>query len=95
MRQVLLSRRVPVCPLIKTRRRMRRWSLDGPGRRFWTCCGPGAMRRRGKTGRSARTPPWPVATRYGKRKEIYQATVDVAPIRIWLRDPPHDLQGRA
>ncbi len=32
-----------------------------------------------------------VATRYDKRKEIYQGTVDVASIRIWLRDPPHDL----
>jgi len=28
-----------------------------------------------------------VATRYDKRKEIYQGTVDVASIRIWLRDP--------
>jgi transposase len=36
-----------------------------------------------------------VATRYDKRKEIYQGTVDVASIRIWLRDPPHDLQDRA
>jgi transposase len=33
-----------------------------------------------------------VATRYDKRKEIYQGTVDVASIRIWLQDPPHDLQ---
>jgi transposase len=28
-----------------------------------------------------------VATRYDKRDFIYQATVDVASIRIWLRDP--------
>jgi len=28
-----------------------------------------------------------VATRYDKREFIYQGTVDVAPIRIWLRDP--------
>ena len=28
-----------------------------------------------------------VATRYDKREEIYQGTVDVASIRIWLRDP--------
>jgi transposase len=28
-----------------------------------------------------------VATRYDKRKQIYQGTVDVASIRIWLRDP--------
>jgi transposase len=28
-----------------------------------------------------------VATRYDKRKELYQGTVDVASIRIWLRDP--------
>ena len=27
-----------------------------------------------------------VATRYGKRKEIYQGTLDAASIRIWLRD---------
>jgi transposase len=36
-----------------------------------------------------------VATRYDKRKEIYQGTVDLASIRIWLRDPPHDLQDTA
>jgi transposase len=29
-----------------------------------------------------------VATRYDKRKEIFQGTVDAASIRIWLRDPP-------
>lgn len=28
-----------------------------------------------------------VATRYDKRARIYQGTVDVASIRIWLRDP--------
>jgi transposase len=28
-----------------------------------------------------------VATRYDKRQVIYQGTVDVASIRIWLRDP--------
>jgi transposase len=28
-----------------------------------------------------------VATRFDKRKRIYQGTLDVAAIRIWLRDP--------
>jgi transposase len=28
-----------------------------------------------------------LATRYDKREHIYQCTVDVASIRIWLRDP--------
>ena len=28
-----------------------------------------------------------VATRYDKRAFMYQGTVDVASIRIWLRDP--------
>jgi transposase len=28
-----------------------------------------------------------VATRYDKRDFMYKATVDVASIRIWLRDP--------
>ncbi len=28
-----------------------------------------------------------VATRYDKREHIYQGTIDVAAIRIWLRDP--------
>jgi transposase len=28
-----------------------------------------------------------VATRYDKRDFMYQATVDVASIRVWLRDP--------
>jgi transposase len=32
-----------------------------------------------------------VATRYDKRVLIYQGTVDVASIRIWLRDPVEDL----
>jgi transposase len=36
-----------------------------------------------------------IATRYGKRERIYQGTIDVASIRIWLRDPPHDLQDTA
>jgi transposase len=33
-----------------------------------------------------------VATRYDKRRRIYQGTIDVASIRIWLRNPPHDLR---
>jgi transposase len=28
-----------------------------------------------------------VATRYDKRERIYQGTIDVASIRIWLRGP--------
>ena len=28
-----------------------------------------------------------VATRYDKRERIYQCTIDVASISIWLRDP--------
>jgi len=28
-----------------------------------------------------------VATRYDKRERIFQGTVDLASIRIWLRDP--------
>ena len=28
-----------------------------------------------------------VATRYDKRDYVYQATLDVASIRVWLRDP--------
>jgi transposase len=31
-----------------------------------------------------------VATRYDKRERIYQGTVDVASIRIWLKDPVQD-----
>ena len=30
-----------------------------------------------------------VATRYDKREYVYLGTIDVASIRIWLRDPPH------
>ena len=33
-----------------------------------------------------------VATRYDKRDYMYQATIDVASIRIWLRDPVPDLR---
>ncbi len=33
-----------------------------------------------------------VATRYDKRELIYQGSIDFASIRLWLRDPPHDLQ---
>ena len=29
-----------------------------------------------------------VATRYDKREYVYAGTIDVASIRIWLRDPP-------
>ena len=39
-----------------------------------------------------------VATRYDKRERIYQGTVDIASIRIWLRDPvpcPPDMRGPA
>jgi transposase len=36
-----------------------------------------------------------VATRYDKRARIYQGTIDLASIRIWLRDPPTDLQDTA
>jgi hypothetical protein len=28
-----------------------------------------------------------VATRYDKRDYLYRGTIDVASIRIWLRDP--------
>jgi transposase len=35
-----------------------------------------------------------VATRYDKRGQIYQGTIDVATIRIWLRDPVHDPRNR-
>jgi hypothetical protein len=28
-----------------------------------------------------------VATRYDKREFVYRGTIDVASIRIWLRDP--------
>ena len=33
-----------------------------------------------------------VATRFDKRDFIWRGTVDVASIRIWLRNPPHDLK---
>jgi hypothetical protein len=33
-----------------------------------------------------------VATRYDKRDHVWRGTIDVASIRIWLRDPSHDLQ---
>ena len=33
-----------------------------------------------------------VATRYDKRDYVWRGTVDVASIRIWLRDPVHDLR---
>jgi len=36
-----------------------------------------------------------IATRYDKRDYIYQATVDVASIRIWLQDPVPDLRDTA
>jgi transposase len=35
-----------------------------------------------------------VATRYDKRGQIYRGTIDVATIRIWLRDPVHDPRNR-
>ncbi len=35
-----------------------------------------------------------VATRYDKRDYIYRGTIDVASIRIWLRDPSHDPSDR-
>lgn len=31
-----------------------------------------------------------VATRYDKRDFVFRGTVDIASIRIWLRDPSHD-----
>jgi transposase len=36
-----------------------------------------------------------VAIRYDKREFMYQGAIDLASIRIWLRDPPHDLQEQA
>jgi transposase len=33
-----------------------------------------------------------VATRYDKRRAIYQGTIEIAAIRIWLRDPSSDPQ---
>ena len=35
-----------------------------------------------------------VATRYDKRGQIYQGTIDVASIRIWLCDLVHDPRNR-
>jgi transposase len=35
-----------------------------------------------------------VATRYDKRGQIYRGTIDVATIKIWLRDPVHDPRNR-
>ena len=35
-----------------------------------------------------------VATRYDKRDYVYRGTLDVASIRIWLRDPVHDPSDR-
>jgi transposase len=31
-----------------------------------------------------------VATRYDKREYVYAGTIDIASIRIWLRDPPQN-----
>jgi len=36
-----------------------------------------------------------VATRYDKREFMYQATVDVATMKIWLRDLTRDPQDTA
>jgi hypothetical protein len=36
-----------------------------------------------------------VATRYDKRERIYQGTIDVASISIWLRDPVPRSTGHA
>jgi transposase len=33
-----------------------------------------------------------IATRYDKRDFVWRGTVDVASIRIWLRNPVHDLK---
>ena len=33
-----------------------------------------------------------VATRFDKRDYVWRGTIDVASIRIWLRDPVHDLR---
>jgi len=35
-----------------------------------------------------------VATRYDKRDYTFRGTVDLASIRIWLRDPSHDPRDR-
>ena len=51
--------------------------------------GPGHYKERNTAGRcfSKLKQFRAVATRYDKRDFMYQATVDVASIRIWLRDP--------
>ena len=36
-----------------------------------------------------------VATRYDKRQQVFEGTIDVASIRIWLRDPVPDLRDTA
>jgi hypothetical protein len=36
-----------------------------------------------------------VATRYGKRASVYDGTLDVASIKIWLRDLTRDRPDRA
>lgn len=33
-----------------------------------------------------------VAARYDKRAGIFAGTIDIASLRIWLGDPPHDPQ---
>jgi transposase len=58
---------------------------------------PAAGRRPSTPGGTPGATPWncfsklkqfrAVATRYDKRELIYQGTIDVASIRIWLRDP--------
>ena len=53
--------------------RHRRWSLDGTWEKI--------------LGRLRAGCDQAVATRYDKRALMYQGTVDVASIRIWLRDP--------
>jgi hypothetical protein len=54
-----------------------------PGTNGRTCVSPGACARRLKQFRA-------VATRYDKREYMFQGTIDVASIRIRLRDPFHD-----
>ena len=77
-----------------------RWM--GPGRRSWRGCGLAADRRCRQPGFDAGRYKErnsverccgklkqfrAVATRYDKRERIFQGTVDLASIRIWLRDP--------
>lgn len=47
-------------------------------------CGP-ALRVKDRVGKLKQFRA--VATRYDKRDYMYQATLDIASIRIWLRDP--------